>query len=238
MTMNSITSRYISIYDEINYLANKRIWQTGKIDLIVVTKKQSIDRCLEVIEAGATNLGENYAEEAVKKFNLILPKSISIHMIGHLQSRKVKLLYPLFSYMQTLDSIEISEKINQFYESKDDSIDALIEINLSDQEGKSGFKIRNKIEEIEFEKNFQRILLCRKIRIKGLMTMGDFPYNRDTNRFIFRRMKKILEKLKEKYNLEDFNELSMGTSGDYQTAIEEGATMVRIGEKIMGAREL
>ncbi len=236
--MNSITSRYLSIYDEINSLADRRTWQTRKIKLIVVTKKQSIDRCLEVIEAGATDLGENYAEEAVKKFDLTLPKRISVHMIGHLQSRKVKLLYPLFSCIQTLDSIEISEKINRFYENTNEAIDALIEINLSDQEGKSGFKLRNKIEEIEFEKNFQRILLCRKVRIKGLMTMGDFPYNRDTNRFIFRRMKNILEGLKEKYNLEEFNELSMGTSGDYQTAIEEGATMVRIGEKIMGAREL
>jgi len=235
--MDSISSRYKSINDEVNILAKKRSWQTGKINLIVVTKKKRIEDCLEVVKAGATNLGENYAEEAVEKFGNELPQGISLHMIGHLQSRKVKLLYPLFSSIQTLDSFEISEKINRFYESRGASINALIELNLSNQEGKSGFTMKNPFEEMEFYKTFEKILLLPSIKLNGLMTMGDYPRNSDTNRNIFKKMKTILFGLQEKFELEEFSELSMGTSVDYKTAIEEGATMVRIGEKIMGSRK-
>ena len=235
--MDSITSRYKTIYDEVNYLANKRSWQDGKIKLIVVTKKKNIEDCLEVVEAGATNLGENYADEAVEKFRNEIHRGVCVHMIGHLQSRKVKLLYPLFSSIQTLDSLEIAEKINRHFGSMGKSIDALIELNLSDQDGKSGFTLHTPLEETEFTRTFQKILNLPSIKLKGLMTMGDFPLHVETNRYIFKRMKSILIDLQDKHKLDDFNELSMGTSGDYQTAIEEGATMVRIGEKIMGNRK-
>ena len=179
--MDSITSRYKTVYDEVNFLANKRTWKTGIIKLIVVTKKKNIEDCLEVVEAGATNLGENYADEAIEKFRNELLRGVCVHMIGHLQSRKVKLLYPLFSSIQTLDSLEIAEKINRHFGNIGKSIDALIELNLSTEAGKSGFRLCTLLEEIEFYRTFQKLLTLSSIKIRGLMTMGDFPKNIDTN---------------------------------------------------------
>jgi PLP dependent protein len=234
---DSITSRYKRIYEEVNTLASKRDWQTGNLKLIVVTKRQNIVDCLEVIAAGATNLGENYAEEAREKYKGIDTSTLNFHLIGHLQSRKIKLLYPLFSTIQTLDSIEITEKINKHYNEKKAIIKALIEINFTNETSKSGFALRNSLETNIFINGFEKIIQMSNIKIIGLMTMGYFPQNVETNRAIFKRARELQIKLKENYHLPEFDEISMGTSGDYQTAIQEGATMVRIGEKIMGSRE-
>jgi pyridoxal phosphate enzyme (YggS family) len=233
----SITSRYKRIVEEVNTLAMQRDRQRGNIRIIVVSKRQNIEGCLEVIAAGATNLGENYAEETVEKFSHINIGKLNIHLIGHLQSRKIRLLYPIFSTIQTLDSLEISEKVNHFYDEKKSNIKALIELNLTNELNKSGFMVKNKNEMEIFFQSFKKIIQMPNMQVIGLMTMGYFPENGETNRFIFRRTREILEELKEKFRLERFDELSMGTSGDYQTAIQEGATMVRIGEKIMGSRE-
>lgn len=233
----SIASRYQRIFDEVHTLASRRAWQRDNLKLIVVTKKQKIDACLEVIAAGATDFGENYAEEAAEKFNNINNGKLNFHLIGHLQSRKIRLLFPLFSTLQTLDSLEISEKVNRYYAEKKAKINALIEINLTEEMNKSGFTINNAFEIEQFYYHFEKMIKLPNIQINGLMTMGYYPENEETNRLIFRRTKEIQEKLKEKFNLEGFEELSMGTSGDYQTAIQEGSTMVRIGEKIMGPRD-
>lgn len=235
--METISKRFKMVSDEINMLANERSWQKGKINLVVVTKKKNIEDCIEVIEAGAKTLGENYVDEAAAKFKLINPQSINLHMIGHLQSRKIKLLFPLFTMIQTIDSIHIAEKMNKFYEEKGILIDSLIEINMTSEETKSGFTITNQTEEFSFLKIFEKLNSLPFLRLKGLMTMGYFPQDENTNCEIFKRIKILLEKLKEKYELDDFNELSMGTSMDYRTAIREGSTMVRIGEKIMGTRK-
>jgi hypothetical protein len=189
-----------------------------------------------VIAAGATDLGENYAEEAIAKFGNLVTGTPNIHMIGHLQSRKIKYLYPLFSSIQTLDSMELSEKINRRYKEKESTIKTLLEINLTSETSKSGFPLSNSIKTDKFFKSFEQMIMMRNIKIIGLMTMGYFPENKETNRVIFRRARELLTKLRENYDLQGFDELSMGTSRDYQTAIQEGATMVRIGEKIMGSR--
>lgn len=234
---DSITSRYKKIFEEVNTLASQRDWHRGKVKLIVVTKRHNRDACLKVIDAGATNLGENYVEEAVAKFDNFNNETVEMHLIGHLQSRKIKYLYPMFSTIQTLDSIELSEKINQYYREKNSIIKALIEINFTNETTKSGFALSNSIEKEKFFSSLEKMIMMPNIKIVGLMTMGFFPENGETNRVIFQKARELQIKLKETYNLHEFDELSMGTSGDYQTAIQEGATMVRIGEKIMGSRE-
>jgi PLP dependent protein len=234
---DSITSRYRKVFEEVNTLASQRDWQKGKIKLIVVTKRHNIDACIEVISAGATNFGENYVEEAIAKFGDLITGTLDIHLIGHLQSRKIKYLYPLFSTIQTLDSVQLSEKINQLYKEKEAIIKTLVEINLTNEATKSGFMLNNSLETDNFLRSFEKMIMMPNLQIIGLMTMGFYPENVETNRMIFRRARELLMKLKENYNLHEFDELSMGTSGDYQTAIQEGATMVRIGEKIMGSRE-
>jgi len=233
----TITSRYRRIADEVFALASHRDLNRNKIKLIVVTKRQTIDACLEVITAGAKDLGENYAEEAAEKYKIINKDKLNFHLIGHLQSRKIKYLCPTFSTIQTLDSLELTEKVNQYFLDRNESINALIEINLTNEINKSGFKINSKKETELFFETFGKIILLSNIKITGLMTMGYFPETEETNRVIFRKAFETLILLKEKFKIAEFDELSMGTSGDYKTAIEEGATMVRIGEKIMGSRD-
>jgi PLP dependent protein len=234
---DSITSRYKRIFEEIQILGAQRNIHRERVDLIVVTKKQNINACLEVIAAGASNIGENYAEEANEKFRNINTGTFNIHLIGHLQSRKIKMLSPLFSTIQTLDSIELAEKVNRYFAENNKILRALIEINLTAEIHKFGFSLKNSSEINDFLGHFEKMIKMPNIQVCGLMTMGYLPVTTETNRLIFRKAKEIHKMLKDKYNLEKFDELSMGTSGDYQTAIQEGATMVRIGEKIMGSRE-
>lgn len=233
----SITLRYKKVLEEVNTLASQRDRNQGEVKLIVVTKRHSIDACREVIGAGASSLGENYAEEAIKKYKNLDTEKVNIHLIGHLQSRKIKLLFPLISTIQTLDSLELCEKINQHYGEKNSIIKALVEINFTNETTKSGFRFDDSLEKDNFVSNFEKLIKMPHLKIIGLMTMGYYPENEETNREIFRKAKLLQTELKENYNLSDFNELSMGTSGDYKTAIKEGATMVRIGEKIMGSRD-
>jgi uncharacterized pyridoxal phosphate-containing UPF0001 family protein len=115
--MSAISRRYIETYEKINTLSNSRFWQKGKVTLVVVTKNQPVEKCLEVISAGATSLGENYPEEAVQKYTTNVLNKIQLHFIGHLQSRKISLLERVFSYWHTIDEYSSAKKVsNRFYE--------------------------------------------------------------------------------------------------------------------------
>lgn len=234
--VETIKTRYAEVWDKVNSCSNKRNWQTGKTSIIVVTKRQPIESCLQVIEAGATNIGENYPEEAVEKFSLGTTYNVNFHMIGHLQSRKVKLLDPLFSFIHTIDREIIAEKLSNLYVEKKKCIKVLLEVNFTAEISKSGFNIKNEFEKRNFFNHVKAIRNLPGISICGLMTMGFFPSTPETNRGVFKKCKLLLEEMQNELSLSEFNELSMGTSGDYLTAIEEGATYVRIGELIMGPR--
>jgi PLP dependent protein len=232
----TIRSRYGEVFDKVNTFSNIRAWQKGKTRIIVVTKRQPIEACLEVIDAGATNIGENYLEEANEKYNCGIVGNLNLHMIGHLQSRKAKLLDPLFSFMHTIDRTDIASKVSRLYEEKNKSLKVLLEINFTDEISKSGFEITNDDQKEKFHQSFTEILNLPGISICGLMTMGYFPSTPERNREVFRKCRILFEEINNRYSLRTFNELSMGTSGDYLTAIQEGATFVRIGELIMGKR--
>jgi pyridoxal phosphate enzyme (YggS family) len=235
---DSITERFLRVQETVAYHSGRREWQRGKTRLIVVTKRQSLEACMEVKEAGAACFGENYPEEAVEKFTNTDCQNIEFHMIGHLQSRKIKLLSPLFSVLQTIDRIEIAEKVDNYFKGLGKRIDALVEIDLTGEQAKSGFLLNSDAGIENFYASFEKILEFRNINLVGVMTMGYFPRTEETNRSIFSRARYVLGELQSKYRLENFTELSMGTSGDYITAIQEGATMVRVGELIMGARRV
>ena len=234
--VETIRSRYAEVCDKVNTLSNNRDWQKGIIRIIVVTKRQPIEACQEVIDAGATNIGENYVEEANEKYNTGISYKVNFHMIGHLQSRKSKLLDPLFSFMHTIDRFEIAKKVSKLYEEKEKCLKVLLEVNFTEELSKSGFRMNNDYEKKVFLNNFDTIRNLPGISICGLMTMGHFPSTPERNREIFRKCRILLEEINNKYSLNEFKELSMGTSGDYPTAIQEGATFVRIGELIMGRR--
>ena len=171
-----------------------------------------------------------------RNIGLSLVHDVNFHLIGHLQSRKTKYLDPLFSYMHTIDSVDISEKVNGLFTEKGKCLKVLVEVNFTGEPSKSGFTISSQIEKQNFISIFEGINCLPAISLCGLMTMGYYPESPERNREIFGQCRTLLEEIQNKYALPDFNELSMGTSGDFVTAIEEGATFVRIGELIMGQR--
>ncbi len=236
MVKSTITSRYVEISEKVNNLAYNRPWQREKVTLVVVTKKQPIENCLEVISAGATDLGENYPEEVIKKYPPEIFKNTRLHLIGHLQSRKIQFLGKAFSYWQTIDDLGTAKKVSDIYFDKGKKLPSLIEVNLSYEESKNGMVIGNNDQEMQFIESIKRLLKLPGIQLCGLMTMGFYPETPETNRKIYQTCRVLQQKIQEHYKLDSFCELSMGTSNDYGTAIMEGATFVRVGELIMGKR--
>lgn len=238
MVRSTISSRFIEIYERVTDLSNHRLYQKGKVKLVVVTKKQPIEKCLEVISAGATDLGENYPEEAITKYSAETLNNTELHLIGHLQSRKIQFLEKAFSYWHTIDYLGAAKKVSDRFSEKGRILPALIEVNLSNELSKNGIVIRDDSQEKQFIESIQSYLDLPGIKLCGLMTMGYYPITPDTNKNLFQKCRILQQKIQEHYKLNDFCELSMGTSSDYGTAIMEGATFVRIGELIMGKRLL
>lgn len=236
--MDTISDRYKIIADKVQNLSNSRSFERGKTKLIVVTKGQPIESCLKVIEAGAKDLGENYPAETNDKFSKINLENVSVHMIGHLQSRKIKLLFPIFNYVHSIDSFELAQKVSEFCVQQGKSINTLLEINQTGEPTKNGFNLTNEKAISEFIEKFNTLNHLPGLEIIGLMTMGFYPHDKEINRPIYFSCRKLLERIRNRYNIASFSELSMGTSGDFETAIEEGASFVRIGELIMGPRSL
>lgn len=204
-----------------------------QVTLVAVSKTKPDENLMEAYEAGQRILGENKVQELVGKSER-LPKDIIWHMIGHLQSNKVKYIAPFVSLIHAVDSQKLLKEINKEAKKNDRVIDCLIQLHIAEEENKFGFSpenIEEQISEIK-AKDWQNI------RIVGLMGMATFTDNQEQIRMEFRTLKQSFERLKETAFAGDdaFKTISMGMSGDYQMAIEEGSTMVRVGSTIFGAR--
>lgn len=204
-----------------------------QVTLVAVSKTKPDEDLMEAYVAGQRILGENKVQELVGKYER-LPKDIIWHMIGHLQSNKVKYIAPFVSLIHAVDSIKLLKEINKEAKKNNRIIDCLIQLHIADEDSKFGFipqNIEDSIKDIE-TKDWQNI------RIVGLMGMATFTDDKEQIRQEFKTLKTSFDQLKAdvlKGNT-DFKTISMGMSGDYQLAIEEGSTMVRVGSTIFGAR--
>jgi pyridoxal phosphate enzyme (YggS family) len=198
--------------------------------LIAATKGRSIEEINEAIEAGIKIIGENYVQEAEKKFEAI-GKKVKWHMIGHLQTNKVKKAIEIFDMIETVDSEKIAREIDKEAKKRNIIFPVLIEINSSREKQKSGVLPE------DAEKLIYEISKYENIKIEGLMTMGPFVENPEDIRPYFRLTKELFEKFKN-LNLPNFEMkyLSMGMSDTWKIAIEEGANIIRIGTAIFGPR--
>ena len=195
---------------------------------IAVSKTKPVEDIKKIYNLGHKDFGENKVQELELKFNS-LPKDINWHMIGHLQTNKVKKVVPLVSLIHSVDSLKLLKTINKESIKINKVTDCLIQINISNEESKYGFKV----DEIDFlNKNYLNDY--QNIKIKGLMGMASFSneINSIKNEFIL--LKRIFDELKKK--LPEFNILSMGMSNDYKIALKTGSNMIRIGSKIFGSR--
>ncbi|NPA37243.1 MAG: YggS family pyridoxal phosphate-dependent enzyme [Chlorobi bacterium] len=203
------------------------------VKLVAVSKTKPVEDILEAYNAGHKIFGENKAQELSGKYD-VLPKDIEWHFIGHLQTNKVKYIAPFVSLIHGVDSLKLLKTINKEAKKKDRIIDCLLQFHIAEEETKFGLN-ETEAEEILNSIEFKEL---ENIRITGVMGMA--TYTSDTEQIIreFRHLKNIFDTLKEKYfSSEDaFKEISMGMSGDYKIAVEEGSTIVRIGSAIFGAR--
>ncbi len=202
------------------------------IKIIAVSKFKPAEMLLEAYNLGLKRFGENYVQELVDKHQE-LPKDIEWHFIGHLQSNKVKYIAPFVHMIHSVDSFKLLVEINKQAKKNERIIDCLIQIYIAEEDSKSG------IEETEFFEmlNNGSINDLTNIRICGLMGMSTFTENLEQIRKEFKLLKTISLKARsfEHKNIE-LKEISMGMSGDWQIAIEEGSTMIRIGSAIFGNR--
>ncbi len=202
------------------------------VTLVAVSKTKPVADLMEAYNAGQRVFGENYVQELVEKHE-VLPKDIQWHFIGHLQSRKVKLIAPFVNLIHGVDSLKLFEEINKQAAKNNRFIDCLLQVYIADEETKFGLN-EQEINEIIASKEFKEL---NNIKIVGLMGMATFTDNKDQIKKEFQNLKTIFDKviqLKTENCL--LKTISMGMSGDYQLAIECGSTMVRIGSSIFGGR--
>ena len=201
-----------------------------EITLIAVSKTKPVSMLEEVYTTGIRDFGENKVQELSDKFE-ILPKDIKWHMIGHLQTNKVKYLMDKAYLIHSVDSLKLAKEIEKQAEKANRIVDILIEVNIAEEESKFGLAKEEVLALIK------EISLFPHIRIKGLMTIAPYVENPEDNRLYFRQIKQLSVDI-DSQNIDNvsMNILSMGMSGDYMVAIEEGATMIRVGTSIFGER--
>ncbi len=206
--------------------ALERSGRKDSVTLVAVTKTVEPERIIQAIECGVSIIGENRVQEALEKFKIIGNRA-EWHMVGHLQRNKVKDAVKIFKMIQSIDKVETAAEIQK---RTDNLIDILIEINSSGEETKYG------IDPGDASKLVEEIIQMNKLRIRGIMTIGPLTDDEKLIRKAFSLTRETFEKLKNSYPELNLEILSMGMSGDYEIAIEEGSNMVRIGTAIFGER--
>ena len=197
------------------------------VTLIGASKSQTIEKIIVAYEEGIKNFGENYLQEAEEKISK-LDQDIIWHFIGSIQSRKAKRIAEIFDWVHTIDSFKVAEKLNSSRPKSKGALNACLQLNIDDEESKSGLKIEN-LEEI-----IQKIEALENLKIRGLMVIPKPRDSEEEQRKVFRKVKEIYDSLiRQGHN---FDTLSMGMTSDYGVAIQEGATMIRIGTGIFGPR--
>ncbi|WP_343231733.1 YggS family pyridoxal phosphate-dependent enzyme [Tissierella simiarum] len=226
----SIKDNLLAIEENIEKALIKSGRKDDKVELIAVTKTIDVDRIQEAINLGITNIGENRVQELEKKIEVIGGK-VDYHMIGHLQTNKVKYIVPKVKMIHSLDRLSLAKELNKRANMNSLTINALIEVNVAEEESKFGLKIQEVVPFIE------EVLKFKNIRVKGLMTIAPYTENVESIRYVFKELYKLKEDISRRnYENLSMDYLSMGMTNDYEVAIEEGSNMIRIGTGIFGTR--
>jgi len=224
--------RLMSITANISAI-NKEIGNS-KVRLVAVSKTKPIESIIEAYEAGQRLFGENMVQELVDKYEK-LPKDIEWHLIGHLQSNKVKYIAPFISLIHSVDSLKLLQEINKQALKNNRIIDCLLQLEIADEETKFGLDLAEAVELLRSEefKEMKNIQICG---VMGIATLTDNPKITAEE---FYELSIFFKGLKDTFFRKDdaFKEISMGMSGDYKLAIEKGSTLLRLGSTIFGVRQ-
>lgn len=226
-----IQENLYKIRETISEVATRCNRNSEDIRLVAVSKRFPVEVMREALAAGQMIFGENYIQEAVQKKNL-LGEVVKLHFIGNLQSNKAKFAVDTCSMVETVDRLKIAKAMNRYLEETERSLDVLIQVNIGFDQNKSG------VSPDESETLLKKVRDLPRLRVRGLMTMPPLMDDPEAVRPFFRDLRRLSEKMEDKGLLGDHGktELSMGMSNDYQVAIEEGATLIRVGTAIFGQR--
>jgi PLP dependent protein len=205
-----------------------------------VTKTQPPDVVRATYDLGLRHFGENRVSEAETKVGL-LPRDVTWHMIGHIQSRKAKRVVPLFQMIHSVDSFKIAQRLDRDCAGLPDPLPVLLECNVSGEESKYGFAASNWTEDAAEGRalltTVERCLALPHLRIQGLMTMAPIVTDPEQTRPIFARLRRLRDEMAAHFDQLDWHHLSMGMTDDFEVAIEEGATLVRVGRAIFAPEQ-
>ena len=224
-----IAENLVEVRERISRAIQKSGREPDSARLITVSKQISVDRIEEARAAGAVVFGENKIQEAIPKIEQMGAEGIFWHFIGHLQKNKIKFLDERFDLIHSVDSFELAEKIAKHYHSENRVQRILLQVNVSGEAAKFGMEPK------ELEKQMAEFFQLQGIKVEGLMTIPPFDSDPENSRRHFSRLRELREQY-EKQNGLPLNELSMGMSNDFEVAVEEGATLVRVGTAIFGPR--
>lgn len=231
MVIKMISENIADVEKEIDKVCKENGRDRSEVTLIAVSKTKPVEMIEEAYNTGCRDFGENKVQELVDKYEQ-LPKDIRWHMIGHLQRNKVKYIVDKVFLIHSVDSVRLAEEISKEAVKKNVSVNILIEVNVAQETTKFGLTCE------EVEQMVREIAKLPNVNIKGLMTIAPIVDNPEENKQYFQKLKKIAVDISAK-NIDNVSMdiLSMGMTGDYQVAVAEGATYVRVGTGIFGIRE-
>jgi pyridoxal phosphate enzyme (YggS family) len=225
-----LKDNYDGVINKIAASCEKSGRNPDEVTLVAVSKTKPVSMLQEIYEHGCRNFGENYVQELVDKYET-MPKDIKWHMIGHLQRNKVKYIIDKVALIHSVDSLRLAEEISKEAVKKQVEVDILIEVNVAGEESKFGTTVAETTQLVE------EIAKLPAIHIKGLMTSAPYVEDSEENRQYFAQLKQLSVDISGK-NIDNvtMDVLSMGMTGDYEIAVSEGATLVRVGTGIFGER--
>jgi len=230
-----IATRYQQVTQQIASAALSAGRKPEDIQLVVVTKGHPPKAIETLYNLGVRHIGENRVEEALTKQEILpsLP-GLHWHMIGHLQSRKAKQVGGYFSMLHSLDRLKLAQKLEQSLQATDTLLPVLLQFNVSGEATKSGWEATSESIWPALLPEVEQVLACPHLQVRGLMTMAPYSENPAQSRPHFIRLRKLRDFLAAQFPSHNWEQLSMGMSGDYQVAVQEGSTLLRVGTAIMG----
>lgn len=237
-SVESISERFEKFNNDFLTICNKVGRDPKEVRVVTVTKGHTAEDIREVVLAGARIIGENYPEESLEKKNQLtdVASEVRWHMIGHLQSRKAKLVPEVYDCMESVDSLKIAKKLNGQFEKMGKVLPVMLQFNVGGEIQKYGWMADDQNEWGALLPEVSGILELKNLKVTGLMTMPPFTSTIEEARKYFSKLRELRDYLQTHFRNAEINELSMGTSHDYAAAIQEGATHIRIGTIIMGKR--
>ncbi len=234
--MSTIAERFHRVRERIAAAALQAGRSPQDVQLVVVTKGHSVEAVREVVQAGARLLGENYLEEALPKQDALGDVRVAWHMIGHVQSRKARRVAERFAWVHSIDRFKLALRLSAAATERGRTLPVLLECNVSGETSKFGWPAWEEAHWPALCEALRPVLALPGLEVRGLMTMAPYATDPEMARPVFRRLRALRDYLEEAFPRVSWEHLSMGMSGDFEVAIQEGATLVRIGTAIMGAR--